>query len=697
MKTLLERSRKGFICTEESDLIIPMVNGFINQDLYQVCYNWIASYYKLPGRFFPLFRDGAIRLNPELAEQMKTHYKVDCTPPMLLRIFRTYFKDARDLRALALAYTNTLKNIKLTEEERNAFLFFLNETESEIKHIGYIARIKTASALEETLKYVDLSLRVSRSNLIESLLALETAEDTILLGRLINIYEQDFTYMLSRPEQAVKENICVYMWFFEKILRCLQVYKSLEGQDYTKALCRVCKMLTQRVVYMENDFKRVRKLFDWSDDFIRYINLICLTHLRSTYFKYNSHVKLSEYIENTARLFSVYARNQEWLEEAEIVFDLYELGQEEVEHHDLMPTFISHLDTTEPLEYFEEVYRICAKYPTELSQLVECGFLRNAECAPLDAMSEKEQVLTFYNRIKYLGTKDMLQENGGEDLIKILASHEITDTMFLETLSRKIFTPEEFFKLVVENDDIAVNLKDVLQDSKAYVIKDYLLEIFSKASLEFLNEKLHVFRSSSYYYSYVRVDSANITEFINNRWIGQDSDLVKVLAPKIPLIGLMQGYEEFYKVLAVYYKDNKEVLNDAEEVMSKIEEYTGASEFTIEKIAGNIMNPEQYQSFMESRKASAENKTPEELISELEDYLDDAEYFSEVIESLKTALSYVNTEEQQQQLFSVILDQINDLDYFDDFEESLNILQVLAAKYGIEIDDLSYQEEEEDD
>lgn len=690
MKTLLENSCKGFICTPESDLKIPIVNGFINQDLYQECYNWIASYYKIPIRFFPLFRDGAFALDDEKADLMKKKYGIDCTPPMLLSIFRTYFKDARDLRALTLAYANTLKNVNLVEEDRLAFTKFLDATEHETRHINYIARIKTVTVIQETLKLVDLALRANRTNFVETLLILETAEDANMLGRLINIYEEDFKYMFSLPEYAIKENICIYIWFFEKVLRCLEAYKSLQDLPFVRALCRGCKTFTRKVVYSENDFNSLQKIFGWSEDLIRYMNLICLTHLRARFFPHNSHVKLSEYVESSAILFSKLIRKKEWLEEAEIVFDLYELGQREVEHTDLMKVFVKHLNTEEPLEFFEDAYRICSKYPMEIAQLIECGFLRNKECTALPIMDEKAKILTFYNKLHYEKAADVLKNTSKDEIVEILASTNISRELFVNILSNDYFDIQDLSEMIQSNRGIARNFSFILKCEYISVVKELILKIFKEASLEFLNENLKVFEVQLYSLRYLNVNFGNITNLISSKFVREDKELVRALASKFPYIGLFADYEGFYRVLALYLKEFPDNIENAEELLKAIEDHTDANIETLGKIARNIMNDEEFKAYYKKINYEKMNDSAKQLTDLKEDFSECLQYtddFQDVVEQFNSMIEEVEYPEFTKDLLEMMVKAYQDID------EILDEIQALAEENGIVLDIMTNVEE----
>lgn len=694
MKKLLETSSKGFICTPETNLIIPMVNGFINQELYQACYNWVALYYKLPVRFFPLFKDGALKLSEDTARRMQTDYNVECSPAMLLKLYKTYFKEDKDVRALTLAYTDVLKYIKLSDELKDNFAEFLDNTEDRLQHINYISRIQTESVIQKSLKYIDLALRVNRKNMIETLLILETAKDPEMLGNLINLFQSDFEAMLSLPEYAIKEDLCLYVWFFNKVLICESVYKKLSKCTYTRMLCRVCKKLTKTVVCSQNDFDAVRRVFNWSDDLIRYMNFVCMTHLRSRFYGSHCAVNLQDYVKSSAILFSNLARKENWLEEAEIVLDFFELGQARMEYKDLMKLFVEDLDTNEPLKFFEEVYHISSKYRNYTQKLIKCGFLRDANCTCLPQMTEEEATLTFYNRLKYLSTEDVLKVTTQEEIIEVMSSGSITDELALSLFSHEYFKTDEMSEMIMSNRGIARTFKKALHAQDLTSIYSLVQSVLSKASFYFLKETLGLFNSTYFSLRHIDVNTSNMNFLISNDFIKKDDKLVELIAPKILYLGLQKDYEDFLKLLAIYLRDHKVQLDDAECTLNLLRESVDMSQKTLQKIAANVLSEGQYAEFLVTleqeliieedinTQIQSLQKEFEQRIQLMIDFEEIKEIFEEIVSEHKDNSDFVEN------LFRIMIEKVYEMDDFEEEEAFREEVYNLANDYGIDIEGL---------
>ena len=272
------RNYVSLVGTEDS---IPLLDEYLDTELYYYLYNYVVKYYNINTRYFSLFRGGSRPLNDLGPVYLKEKYGFTETPLLLLQTYRTYFKSLREVNALALAFANATRSAIYDDEMRTVYYSFLDSIAHQNLFIASLCKYLIGTSADK-YEAADFLFRCKHDYFVEVLLLLDTPKNAKELAMLLELLSpQIINFMEAKHDDVyLYENSCLFMFLFHKVVLSKEFKK--EKPFVTRMNTIVQKLSTKHLT--DKLISSIKNVLDWSETMLRYYNAMCRYVLGSKYY-----------------------------------------------------------------------------------------------------------------------------------------------------------------------------------------------------------------------------------------------------------------------------------------------------------------------------------------------------------------------------------------------------------------------------
>lgn len=617
--------------SNDSELYIPVVDAFINQELYQDMYSWFAYQFNINVRFIPLFKYGTKPTNKlTILDAMKNKYGVDVGIEVFLKSYRTYFKEPRDLRAIAIALLRTGRNADLPDALLNDIKIFLESIASGTGHCSVMTKYVLEKDPTEKTYILDSALRCPRSNALESLLYIDLAKTPEELAAILGLLQNDIDVLIQKPTpEQIIDNVSVYVWFIDKLLFLKDIDKKYQ---YARRLHTAAKKLTYKSMSSETLRDHVRNALDWEDDILYVLNLHC-NYFLSKKHNLTSNIKPVEMIEVIAHVYMLSQTKYCYsgLDEMSLEF-LKEVRIQCAYNTDAYKEFVRNLC---PCKIADPVTAYTALHDS-LGEVITCyalqkGFISSVLDTPLNSMTDKEkhavQIYKMEQAIEQGGSSDE-KTLSPEQCIKFLQGDDYINTNKLPRLLKG--TKLEFSELLqmyLKDDNFNHNLTYAFRNcSRDDFLQDLFTYIVQNTTFQQRDEQLKWY-CVDYGYARTTPDKFNIYGMFKPGSVWVTDEIRETILDDILSYAIAADLQHIDCILYQYYIQLGMVQDDADAILQRFCEQLGYKMADLGDLAKIIKSDDDYAVWSSEHLVGTEVTDSDTFsLGELLDFIDDYSY-----------------------------------------------------------------------